>query len=101
MGEMEERPDFTARAAEAPTRATNELCTYFRRLKELAFTRRDFDETVASATFIAALFHDAMTREMMPDLFPTPAEQAPAKYAQFVLSAIGVEKIAGKSTHTI
>lgn len=101
MGEMEERPDFTARAAEAPTRATSELCTYFRRLKELGFTRRDFDETLASATLIAALFHDAMSRQMMPDIFPMPAEQAPAKYAQFVLSAIGVEKVAGQSTHTI
>jgi AcrR family transcriptional regulator len=101
MGEMEERPDFTARAAEAPTRATSELCTYFRRLKELGFTRRDFDETVASATLIAALFHDAMSRQMMPDIFPMPAEKAPAKYAQFVLSAIGVEKVASPSTHTI
>jgi hypothetical protein len=90
MGEMEERPDFTARAAEAPTRATNELCAYFRRLKETGFTRDDFDETVASATFIAALFHDAMSRPVMPDLFPKPPEDAPSKYARFVLSAIGV-----------
>lgn len=101
MGEMEERPEFTARAAEAPTRATNELCTYFRRLKELGFTTRDFDDTVASATLIAVLFHDAMSREMMPDNFPKPAQKAPAKYAQFILSAMGVEKVAGQTTHTI
>ena len=100
MGEMEERPEFTARAAESPTRATQELCAYFRRLKEIGFTRRDFDETVASATLIAVLFHDAMSREMMPSNFPAPAEKAPEKYAQFVLSAIGVEKLA-QSPHTI
>jgi AcrR family transcriptional regulator len=90
MGELEERPELTARAAETPTRATNELCAYFRRLKELGFSEQNFDETVASSTLIAALFHDAMGREMMPDIFPKPASLAPAKYAQFVLSAIGV-----------
>ena len=102
MGEMEERPDFTASAAEAPTKATNELCTYFRRLKELGFTAENFDETLASATLIAALFHDAMSRQMMPDIFPKPAEEAPAKYAEFVLAAIGVPKVARpEQTHTI
>jgi AcrR family transcriptional regulator len=103
MSEMEERPDFTARTAEAPTRATNELCAYFRRLKELRFTGKDFDETVASATLIAALFHDAMSRPVMPDIFPKPAENAPRKYAQFVLAAIGVENsaVTKRPTHTL
>lgn len=99
MGEMEERPDFTAQAAEAPTRATNDLCNYFRRLKDLGFTVEKFDETVASATLIAALFHDAMSRPVMPDIFPKPPEEAPRKYAQFVLAAIGVSKT--QPSHTI
>jgi hypothetical protein len=40
---------------------------------------------------IAALFHDAMSREMMPAIFPNPAQAAPSKYAEFVLRAIGVK----------
>ena len=90
MGEMEERPELTAHAADAPTRATNELCTYFKTLKSLGFTSDDFEPTVASSMLIAALFHDAMSREMMPDIFPKPAESAPSQYAEFVLKAIGV-----------
>jgi hypothetical protein len=91
MGEMEERPELTARAADAPTRATNELCAYFGRLKELGYTNDEFEPMVASSMLIAALFHDAMGREMMPDIYPRPASEAPAKYAQFVLRAIGVK----------
>jgi AcrR family transcriptional regulator len=90
MGEMEERPELTARASEAPTRATNELCAYFRRLKEEHFTGENFDATVAASMLIAALFHDSMSREIMPDLFPKPADKAPARYAQLILHAIGV-----------
>jgi len=91
MGEIEERPELTARAAEMPTRATNELCDYFQRLKELGFTNEEFDPTVASSMLIAAVFHDAMSREVMPDIFPKPASEAPAKYAELVLRAIGVK----------
>ena len=91
MGEIEERPELTARAAEMPTRATNELCDYFHRLAELGFTKQEFDPTVASAMLIAALFHDAMSREVMPDIFPKPASEAPARYAELVLRAIGVK----------
>jgi len=91
MGEMEERPELTARAAEAPTRATNELCAYFKRLKKLGYTNDEFEPIVASTMLIAALFHDAMGREIMPDIYPKPASKAPAKYAQFILRAIGVK----------
>jgi AcrR family transcriptional regulator len=91
MGEIEERPELTARAAEMPTRATNELCEYFQRLTDLGFTKQEFDPTVASAMLIAALFHDAMSREVMPDIFPKPASEAPKKYAELILRAIGVK----------
>lgn len=91
MGEIEERPELTARAAEMPTRATSELCDYFKRLKERAFTDQEFEPTVASAMLIAAVFHDAMSREVMPDIFPKPASKAPELYAHLVLRAIGVK----------
>jgi len=42
--------------------------------------------------FIASLFHDAMGREMMPDIFPKPEDTAPASYARMVLRAIGVTR---------
>ena len=90
MGEMEERPELSGNATEAPIRATNELCTYFRKLRSKGFTEEEFDPSVASAMLIGSLFHDAMGRDMMPDAYPKPANKAPAKYAQFILRALGV-----------
>lgn len=91
MGEIEERPELTANAAEMPTRATKELCDYFQRLRDLCFTEQEFDPTVASSMLIAAVFHDAMSREVMPDIFPKPASEAPARYAELILRAIGLK----------
>jgi AcrR family transcriptional regulator len=102
MGEMEERPELSERAAETPRRASNELCAYFLRLREKKFTLDDFDDTVAASMLIAALFHDAMSREVMPDLFSMPAEKAPGKYARLILHAIGVRQggnVAAEQAH--
>ena len=93
MGEMEERPEFGGNATEAPTRATNELCSYFRRLRSKGFTKEEFDPTVAAAMLLGSLFHDAMGRDMMPAIYPKPASKAPARYAQLILRALGVREV--------
>jgi AcrR family transcriptional regulator len=98
MGEMEERPELGSQVSESPRHATDQLCAYFRRLREKGFTEEHFDATVASAMLIASLFHDAMGRDMMPDIFPKPAHQAPGKYARMILHALGVKET---PTHTI
>jgi AcrR family transcriptional regulator len=91
MSELEERPEMAARATEAPTRATRELCDYFQALRNHGFTTREFDASAAAAMLIAALFHDSMGRDMMPDNYPQPAAEAPGRYAELVLRAIGVD----------
>lgn len=90
MGEMEERPELAARAAEAPMRATEELCDYFRQLKAKGFTKEEFDASVAAAMLIGALFHDSIGREIMPGIYPKPASTAPRRYAEMTLRSIGV-----------
>jgi AcrR family transcriptional regulator len=92
MGELEERPELAARAADAPKRATSELCAYFRRLKAKGHTTESFDAPTAAAMLIGAIFHDAMGRRMMPDIYPKPARNAPRRYADLILRAIGVGK---------
>ncbi len=91
MSELEERPELAARAAEAPTRATRDLCGYFDRLREKGFTAESFDATAAASMLIGALFHDSMGRQLMPDIYPKPASEAPSRYAELVLRAIGVK----------
>lgn len=90
MGEIEERPELMSQASEAPTRATNELCRYLLKLKAKGMTKDDFDENAAATMLIGSLFHDAMGRKLMPDLFPKPETKAPGKYAKLILRAIGV-----------
>ena len=90
MGELEERPELAAQAAQTPRRATTELCDYLRRLRTGGFTSEDFDAPAAAAMLIGSLFHDAMGRPMMPDIYPKPAAKAPARYADLILHAIGV-----------
>ena len=92
MSELEERPELAARAAEAPILATNALCEYFRSLRAKGFTDDEFDAQAAATMLIGALFHDAMGREMMPEIYPEPASEAPGRYAQLVLRAIGVNQ---------
>ncbi len=100
MGELEERPELAARAAEAPKRATSELCAYFRRLKATGHTNEEFDAPAAAAMLIGALFHDSMGREMMPEIYPKPASKAPGRYAELILGAIGVNSSAKRGTST-
>lgn len=98
MSDFEERPELAARAVEAPTQASRELCDYFAQLRMKGFTHRVFDESAAAAMLIGALFHDAMGRDMMPDIYPEPAAEAPARYAELVLRAIGVDVHSGETT---
>jgi AcrR family transcriptional regulator len=90
MSEIEERPELMGHASEAPTRATNELGAYLRKLKAKGLTHDDFDANAAATMLIGSLFHDAMGRKLMPDLFPKPANKAPGKYAKLILRSIGV-----------
>ena len=48
---------------------------------------------------MGAIFSDAMGRDMMPDVFPQPESSAADKYAELLLSALGVENRSAHSTN--
>jgi len=50
------------------------------------------DQTAAVSMLISALFGDAMGREMMPDMYPQPAERAAAAYVALFLRALGARE---------
>jgi hypothetical protein len=88
MGEIEERPEMITTAVSTPVRASNDLSVYLRKLKSLGLTHTDFDVAAAASMLLGAIFHDAMGREMMPQIYPAQAK-APRLYSRLLLNAIG------------
>ena len=91
MGEIGERPEHTMCASAAPRRAFNDLRRYLTRLEETGAASRKFNTDAAAAMLMGSLFSDAMGRDMMPDVFPSPPERAPRRYVELLLAALGVE----------
>jgi AcrR family transcriptional regulator len=94
MGEIEERPEMITTAASTPIRAAHELQTYLRKLKSLGFTHTEFDVAAAGSMLLGAIFHDAMGREMMPQIYPAQTK-APRLYSRLLLNAIGFKMGSG------
>ncbi len=88
MSEIEERPEMITTAVSTPVRAANDLATYLRKLKSLGYTHTEFDVSAASSMLLGAVFHDAMGREMMPQIYPAQAKAA-RLYSRLLLNAIG------------
>ena len=88
MSEIEERPEMITTAVSTPVRAAGDLYAYLRKLKALGLTHTDFDVAAAGSMMLGAMFHDAMGREMMPQIYPAQAK-APRLYSRLLLNAIG------------
>jgi len=88
MSEIEERPEMISTAVSTPLRAAGDLAAYLRKLKALDMADPDFDVAAAAAMLMGAVFHDAMGREMMPQVFPA-VTKAPRLYSRLLLNAIG------------
>lgn len=88
MSEMEERPEMIATAVSTPVQAAHDLAGYLRKLKSQGRAESDLDVLAAAAMLMGAIFHDAMGREMMPQVYPA-ATKAPRLYVQLLLAAIG------------
>ncbi len=89
MGEMEEHPEMTSCMSRVPLDASEQLCAYLLALGEAGLVSEKFDPKAAAAMLMGALFSDAMGRDMMPDAFPHPAENAAAAYVTLLLKALG------------
>jgi AcrR family transcriptional regulator len=100
MGEIEERPEMSQCASYVPTQASNDLCLYLTALKEQGKAVEEFDPKTAAAMLMGSIFADAMGREMMPEVYPQPAEKAAYMYTRLLLRAIGVENGSPKATST-
>lgn len=90
IAEAEERPDAACAACEGPNVAGSSLAEYVERLKANGQADADADVETAVSMFMSAMFGDALYRDVMPDAFPQPVQDAPAKYVHTFLRAVGV-----------
>jgi AcrR family transcriptional regulator len=98
MGESAERPEVVSAATAAPVRVKAELRAYLLRLRSGGLADRDFDVDAASAMLMGALFTDAMGRDLMPESYPYPRDEAAARYVDLFLRAIGGRGAGGSPT---
>ena len=106
MSEMEERPQSVPCATEPALCAAVELRDYMRRLEAQGFVHWDNCRPgernelahAAGAMLMNAIFADAMGRDMMPELYPQPADRAPAMYVRLFLCAIGAAEPARRTS---
>jgi AcrR family transcriptional regulator len=89
IAEAGERPEAACQACEGPNSAGASLVLYVERLREEGLADADADVDVAVSMFMSAMFGDALYRDVMPEAFPQPAEDAPARYVQTFLRAVG------------
>ena len=90
MSELEERPLAAAAACKGPHCARDVLAEYVETLRDHKLAHPEGETSTAISMFMSSLFGDAMCRDVMPDAFPEPAEEAPGRYARCFLRAVGV-----------
>jgi AcrR family transcriptional regulator len=94
MGEFEEHAYVRSAACDAPRRVGSELVGYLQRLRERGMMRPDCNEHAAAALLMGAIFSDAMGRDMTPERYPYPPEEAATLYVRLFLRAVGASSAA-------
>ena len=88
MSDAEENPEMPRCVARGADATYVSLCAYLDRVKDRGFLAADADTVSAGGMLVSAVFHDALSREFMPQFFP-PASDAAATYARLTLRALG------------
>ncbi len=90
MSEIEERPDLAPTVTAGWATCDAVLHEYLGRLRTHGFVdpAAEGELLAGGAMLMAALFSDAMGRDMLPALFPQPEHDAPAVYVRLFLRAV-------------
>lgn len=89
LGELAEAPDAARCVAGPPVRVHTELLHYLHRLRERGMADTGWDPEAAANLLMGALFADAVARDAVPEKYPYPEAEAPARYVKMFLRAIG------------
>lgn len=83
---------LSAAAARARRRASRSYGAAAATRGALALVPRSEDAEAAGAMLMAALFSDAMGRDVRPELYPHPADRAPAMYVKLFMRAVACQQ---------
>ncbi|HYR08508.1 MAG TPA: TetR/AcrR family transcriptional regulator [Longimicrobium sp.] len=89
LGELAEAPEAARCVAGPPVRVHTELLEYLQRLRERGMADGEWDADAAANLLMGSLFADAIARDVVPEKYPYPEADAPARYVGMFLRAIG------------
>jgi AcrR family transcriptional regulator len=94
MGEIGEHPDILPRDQSPTVCAALTLNRYLTRLKETHRIAADVDVGAAGRMFLGTLFADAISRDVLPELYPDSPESSVRHYVELFARAIGLKETA-------
>ena len=98
LSEFAERPDLVTPEMSCPAQAARSLAAYLERLQEHGLTAEPVEPRTAAAMLLGTLFADAIGRDIVPDMYAVPTEEALTQYVALFLRGIGVETSTPRST---
>jgi AcrR family transcriptional regulator len=90
LGEIEERPDAALSMCQGPNCAGTLLTNYVLRLQSIGLAAADADLPTSVAMLMSSMFGDAISRGVMPNGFPQPESEAPARYVRVFMRGLGM-----------
>lgn len=93
MSEVDERPEAHEFACRGRHHVHDTLSTYIRKLQERGLAGRDVDVEVAAVMLTATVMSDAVSRHIVPEVYP-PIESAAEQYVRAFLRLIGADATA-------
>ena len=98
LSEFAERPDLVTPEMSSQARAARALAAYLQRLQEHGLAVESVEPTTAAAMLLGTLFADAIGRDIVPDMYAVPTEEALSRYVALFLRGIGVETSTPRSS---
>ncbi len=92
MGEMEERPDIFPMDRSQAVCAGLELKAYLERLQTEHLIAAEIDLRAATTMFMGTLFADAISRDILPSMYPDPPEISVDQYLDLFARALALKE---------
>jgi AcrR family transcriptional regulator len=90
MAELDERPEMGAFVAEQKTHHFQHLVNYVTKVRKPRTAAEADDLRTACTMLMTSLFSDAVGREVVPAMYPTPMRDAARKYVRVFLKLLDV-----------